>query len=244
MNARAFRAEFLQGCRAMLPICVAAIPAALAFTIGAREAGLSGGETMLMSLAIFAAGVQLSAIGLLQADTPGLLIVLTAALLASYSLLFGLSLGAKLSLSWRARAVVAFFLTDAAYVITVARQGTTLAFLLGAELAMYATWNLCTLLGVAFGSRIPVSFQAELGIVYPLMLVVIIVPILRTRAELVAVVVAGGIALAVTPIAPAGVAVLAASLVGSAAGGGWSALLGALRLPRPHAQPQPRREPS
>jgi hypothetical protein len=59
--------RFAQGFPAMLPLWTGAIPVGIAYGAAAREAGLSLAETQLMSLTVFSAAAQMSAVALIGA---------------------------------------------------------------------------------------------------------------------------------------------------------------------------------
>src|SRR5262249_25687299 len=148
-------ALFLRGFAALLPLWAGAIPVGIAYGVAARAAGLSSGETQLMSVAVFSAAAQVSAVPLLEAGAPAPVFVATAAALNAQLLLVSLAAGGQLRLSWVERLVAACFLTDGAYGVAAASGRITLPGLLGTGLSMFLAWNVGTALGVAAGSALP-----------------------------------------------------------------------------------------
>jgi predicted branched-subunit amino acid permease len=69
-------------------------------------------------------------------------------------------------------------------------------YFLGAALAMYLNWQLCTLVGVLFGQRVPNLAAWGLDFAMLATFVGIVVPMLRTRPQVAAALVAGALALA------------------------------------------------
>ena len=147
-------AGFTQGFRAERPLARGR-PVRAGVRRGRRDAGLSLIETQALSVLVFAGSAQLSAVGLFGSGAAALEIVSTTFLLNVRHVLYGLSLGRRIPLrGWR-RATAAYFLTDEAFGVVAAREERTFAFLLGAELSLFATWNLATLGGRSSARRSP-----------------------------------------------------------------------------------------
>jgi predicted branched-subunit amino acid permease len=208
---------FGRGFLAMLPLWAGAIPLGVVYAVAARGAGLGPGEAQLMSLVVFSAAAQLSAVSLLDAGTPGLVLVATALALNAQLLLLGLAVGRRhVRLSWPQRLLTAWFLTDGAFGVAAARGRLRLPVLLGAGGSMYVAWNAGTGLGLAAGHALPDPRQLGLDVVAPLAFLAVLVPLLQTRMAVLVALAAGATALLLTRLAPVGVAVLAAGVIGSA----------------------------
>lgn len=212
---------FVKGFLAMLPLWTGAIPAGIAYSLAAHAAGLSFGETQLMSLVVFSAAAQLGTISLLTSDTPLALLLGTAIALNVQFVLLGLAIGRQFQLSWGKRLVAAWFLTDAAYGIAAAHRPLQLPVLLGAGVSMYVGWNFGTALGVVAGHVLVDVRQLGLDIIVPLAFVAVLIPLLQTPTTV-------GVALltAVTTVwlhqlVPGGMAVFIAGIIGIAAGAWW-----------------------
>jgi predicted branched-subunit amino acid permease len=94
----------------------------------------------------------------------------------------------------------------------------TFAFLLGAELSLFAGWNLATFGGAIAGSAI--ADPAELGIdlVFPLAFLALLEPLVRPRVEHLDAVASGAIAYVAGRGLPGGLPILLAGVVGSLVG--------------------------
>jgi predicted branched-subunit amino acid permease len=215
-------ALFVRGFLALLPLWAGAIPVGIAYGVAARGAGLSRGETQLMSLVVFSAAAQLSAVTLLEAGAPIPVLIATALALNAQLPLLGLTAGRRVRLSWVARLVVAFFLTDGAYGVAAGRGRPRPPVLLGAGVSMFVAWNAGTGLGAAVGHALPDPRRLGLDLVAPLTFLAVLVPLVRTRATALTALVAGVTALLLTQLAPGGIATLGAALVGSVAGAWWA----------------------
>ena len=212
------RRDFTRGFTAMAPLWIGVVPFGLAYAVLARDAGLSVLETQALSVLVFAGSAQVSAVGLVATGAAGLEIVLTTFLLNARHVLYGLSLGRTLRLGGWRRPVGAYFLTDEAFGVVVARDERSFGFLLGAELSLFVTWNLSTLAGALLGSAIPDPQEIGVDLVFPLAFLALLVPLVRTRAELAVAVVAGAVAWATARELPGGIPILLAGVGGSLLG--------------------------
>jgi predicted branched-subunit amino acid permease len=210
--------EFVRGFVAMAPLWVGAIPVGVAYGLAARQVGLSAVETIVMSLTVFSAAAQLSAVSLIGDGAPLVVLVATAMALNLQLLLIGLAVGRQTRQPWRLRAVPAYLLTDGAYGVVVARGRLTLSGLAGAGVSMFVAWNAGTGIGAVAGDVVPDLRRLGVDFVAPLMFLVVLVPLLRGRAALVTALVAGVVALALVQLVPAGAVVLGAGLAGCVAG--------------------------
>jgi predicted branched-subunit amino acid permease len=211
-------ALFRRGFVAMLPLWAGAIPAGIAYGVAARAAGLSAFETQLMSALVFSAAAQLGAVSLLAAGTAAAVVVATAMALTVQVLLIGLAVGRQLRLSWFQRLLTAWLLTDAAYAVAGARERLRLPVLLGAGASMFAAWNGGTALGVVAGGAVPDPQRLGIAFVVPLSFLAVLAPRLRSRTMVLVALAAGVTTLLLVRVAPGGVAVLGAGIVGSMAG--------------------------
>jgi predicted branched-subunit amino acid permease len=218
MHASTPLSAFIRGFSAILPLWFGAVPIAFAYAIAARSAGLSVAETQLMSLTVFSAGAQLSAIALLQASASGYALMLMAAALNMHQLLLGYSLGRRLRLSPIERWIAAYFLTDGAYGVAMTSRAPGFPLLLGAELSMFVVWNTATLLGALVGHMLPDLTWLGVDFVAPLLFLALLVPLVRSRADLLATIGAGLLAVALTYSGLQSIAVLVAVAVASVVG--------------------------
>jgi 4-azaleucine resistance transporter AzlC len=202
----------------MAPLWLGVAPFGIAYAVLARGAGLSLVETQALSLLVFAGSSQVSAVGLFARGASGVGIVFTTLLLNVRHVLYGLSLGRSVPLTRRERLAAAFFLTDEAYGVSVARGARTFPFVLGAELSLYLTWNLATLAGALLGGVIPDPEKLGVDFVFPLAFLALLVPLLRRRLDLLVAVVAGGLAWLLARSLPGGLPILVAGVAGSLLG--------------------------
>src|SRR5258707_8501805 len=182
---------FIQGFRAMLPLWLGAIPFAIAYSIAAQKAGLNAAEIQLMSLTVSAAAAQMGIVQLLTIGASPLTILLTVITMSLHHVLYGVSLAKRLKLSRLDQVTTAYFLTDAAYGLTIAdKNNENPAFLLGAELSMFTVWNLFTAVGILLGHVLTIPATAHLEFVVPLTFFILLISLIRTRSAVGVVIIA------------------------------------------------------
>ncbi len=213
-----WRALFVRGFVAMLPLWTGAIPSGIAYGVAATAAGLGIGETQLMSVVVFSSSAQVSVVALLGSGAPFPLLLGTALALNAQLLLLGLTIGRRLRPTWAQRLVTACLLTDGAFGIAAASGRLRLPTLIGAGVSMFLGWNLGTTLGVALGRMLPDPRRLGLDFVVTLTFLAVLVPVVRSRAAVLVAVVAAIATIILVRLVPSGVAVLGAGLAGCVAG--------------------------
>ncbi|WP_369958988.1 AzlC family ABC transporter permease [Pseudomonas sp. MBLB4123] len=195
--------EFTQGARDMLPMLLGAMPFGIIFGSLAGAAGLSPWQTLGMSLLVFAGSAQFIAISLLGVGTGLAVLLLTTLVVNLRHALYSASLQPYVRhLPKRWRVPLAFWLTDEAYAVVQHRYLDADAspnkhwYFLGAALAMYLNWQLCTLVGVLFGQSVPNLAAWGLDFAMLATFIGIVVPMLRNSPQVAAALVAGAVALA------------------------------------------------
>jgi 4-azaleucine resistance transporter AzlC len=172
----------------MFPLIVGAIPFGIIFGTLAQESGLSFGGAMAMSAFVFAGSAQFIALGLLAAESSVLLVVLTTLVVNLRHLLYAASLVPYLQgASQRWKVVMGFLLTDEAFAVAIRRyaqpgyRSTDHWYYLGAALAMYLNWQLCTWLGLTVGQLIPNAAAWGLDFAMVATFIGMVIPYLITR---------------------------------------------------------------
>ncbi len=151
---------FSEGLRASVPIVVGYLPAAVAFGVAARGAGLSVTETVAMSLIVFSGASQFALVGLLTAGASWVVMAAISLVLGVRHMLYGPSLAPNLRRIDTSRAAAAAFgLTDEVFAVASAMlprrpPGTNLGRLVGLGTSAYISWTLGTWIGAATGSAV------------------------------------------------------------------------------------------
>jgi 4-azaleucine resistance transporter AzlC len=221
-EGRIDRAEFRRGFVAIMPLWLGSIPFAIAYAILAQESGLTGFETISLSLFVMAGAAQLAFIDLAADNAAGIAILATVLLLNLRHVLYGLSLNEALPARTRPpRPVLAHFLTDENYGLTIKdyRDGRgSPGFMFGSGVSLLGCFVAATVAGVALGNYIPDSERLGLDFVFPLTFLALLLPLIRLRRDLLVAAIAGGVAIVLSRITSGGVTILIAT--GLAAGAG------------------------
>src|SRR6266540_5271476 len=107
---------FWAGVRAEIPLEIGGFPFGMIYGALALNAGLSTAAAQMMSSIVFAGSAQFITAQLVHDSTPGLVIVLTIAVVNLRHMLYSASLAPYLaSLSIRWKALLSYLLTDEAY---------------------------------------------------------------------------------------------------------------------------------
>ena len=210
--------NFWAGVRAEAPLLVGVFPFGMIYGALALNAGLSKPAAQMMSSIVFAGSSQFITAQLVHESTPGLVIVLTIAVVNLRHMLYSASLAPYLaSLSTRWKTLLSYLLTDEAYAATVIhyeQKGVTPFghwFFLGAGLSLWTTWQVSTALGIFLGAAIPESWSLDFAL--PLTFIAMVVPVLKNRAAIAAALSAGVVALLAYSL-PYKLGLILAALVG------------------------------
>ncbi len=179
-------------------------------------AGLDLPQTMVLSLLMFSGGSQFAAVGVVGAGGAVGAVVATAGLLGARNGLYGVQVAPLLGVrGWR-RLLAAHLTIDESTAVATA-QPTRAAARAGfwwTGAGVFALWNACTLLGALLGDALGDPRRYGLDAAAAAAFLALLWPRLsgpdarRVRAVAVA---AAVLALALTPVVPAGVPVLAAA---------------------------------
>ncbi len=208
--------------RDTLPLLIGLIPFGLAYGVSSTGAGLSLFETWLMSAIVFAGSSQFAAVQLLAAGAAPGLIVMSALLINLRHLLMGASLAPYLNgLHPRGRAGLAFFLTDEAYSLTMARflrSGPDYRYQAWASLSIYFGWMATSVSGWILGRSLPDPMSWGLDFAMPLTFLGILASQVTDRASAAAAVTGGLAAVVGFFWLPGQLYLVAAAAVGVACG--------------------------
>lgn len=194
--------EFWGGVRATTPLVVGGIPFGIIFGAVAVTSGLTGEATAAMSALVFAGSAQFVAAGLVASGAGIPIIVLTTFVLNLRHALYSVSLAPYMKhLPQRWLAPLGFWLTDETYLVVVERyQRPDPApfkhwFHLGSAVFMYVDWQIATWIGIFAGRSIPNPQAWGLEFALPVTFIGMLVPAIRKRSTLLAVIAAGAGAL-------------------------------------------------
>ncbi len=209
---------FWAGVRAEFPLLIGVFPFGMIYGALALNAGLSKLASQMMSSIVFGGSSQFITTQLVHEAAPGLVIVLTIAVVNLRHMLYSASLAPFLaSLSTRWKILLSYLLTDEAYAPTVIhyeKDGTqpySHWFLFGAGLMLWSTWQISTAFGIFLGTAIPESWSLDFAL--PLTFIAMVVPALKNRPAMAAAVSAGVVALMANEL-PYKLGLILAAMVG------------------------------
>ena len=214
--------NFWAGARAEIPLLIGVFPFGMIYGALALNAGLSASAAQSMSSIVFAGSAQFITTQLVHESAPGLVMVLTIAVVNLRHMLYSASLAPYLaSVSTRWKVLLGYLLTDEAYAPTAIhyeKEGVTPWghwFLLGAGLALWTNWQISTGLGIFLGTAIPESWSLDFAL--PLTFIAMVVPVLKNRPAVAAAISAGAVALVAYSL-PYKLGLILAALVGITVG--------------------------
>ncbi len=193
-------ASFWAGVRAELPLLIGVFPFGMIYGALALSAGLSPTAAQLMSSIVFAGSAQFATAQLVHDAAPGIVIVVTIAIINLRHMLYSASMAPYVkNLSTRWKSLLAYLLTDEAYAATITHhqaEGTTPTsqwFFLGAGVALWTTWQASSALGIFLGTAIPASWPLDFAL--PLTFIAMVIPALKDRPGVAAAVTGGVVSL-------------------------------------------------
>jgi 4-azaleucine resistance transporter AzlC len=177
--------------RAEFPLLLGVFPFGLIYGALALGSGLSPAEAQMMSSIVFAGSSQFVAAQMIRDAAPGIMIVLSIAVVNLRHMLYSASIAPYLErLPARWKALLAYLLTDEAYAVSIVhfeREGAAPAghwFLLGAGLVLWTTWQVSSALGIFLGAALPSSWPIDFAV--PVTFIATIVPVLKDKPALAA----------------------------------------------------------
>lgn len=218
------RSAFYSGVRDVLPALPANVPFGVIAGVATVAVGVDPAQAVAFAGLLFAGAAQVAAVELLDQHAPVAVVVLTALVVNLRYVMYSASVATHFEdLSTRWKMVVAFFLIDVTYALSVARfdgpdppdSEVGRWYYLGTALPLWVTWVGASLVGIVFGAQVPESLQLDFAI--PLLFMGLLFPALEDAPTYVAGAVAGALAVAGFGL-PFDVGILVAGVGGIAAG--------------------------
>jgi len=188
------------------------------------KSGLTEFQAIVMSLLVYAGSAQLTALPLMAAGAPIWLIFAAGIIVNLRFLIFGAALHPFFrDLSWRKRLFLGYLSVDVSFIVFMSRfadapkKGTFEQhwFFIGTILPAWIVWQAASMVGIALGAIVPVSWSLEFGAVLALMAMML--PHITSWPVFVSVL-ASGLTAWLTQLWPLRLGLLAAVIVGIAAG--------------------------
>lgn len=207
------RPRFWQGFRDAVPYALAGLLVSISFGVVAIDAGFSALAAVVMSAIVFAGSAQFAALSIVAAGGAVGAAVVAAAMMNSRFLPMNIALAGSLPGGPLKRALQGQMTVDSSWAMASRGDGTwDRWYLFGASAVQYLTWTTGTAAGVLSGDLLGDTDRLGLDAVFPAFFVALLVAEVRDGRTFGVAAAGGLIALALVPVAPAGVPVLAAGL--------------------------------
>ncbi|MDQ6816208.1 MAG: AzlC family ABC transporter permease [Actinomycetota bacterium] len=211
------RPRLQAGIRRGLPFGVAVFAIAVSFGVLARPV-MGVVAPIVMSIVVFSGAAQFGALAILAAGGGTGAAIAAGVLLNARYLAMGLALAPSLRGRPLSRAAFAVAVVDASWAAASNGDGTFEPwYMVGATVPQYPAWVLGTVVGVLAGSALGDPRALGLDALFPAFFVGLLFEEMRGRRKLAAAGGGAGIALALTPLAPPGLPILAAAMAALAA---------------------------
>jgi 4-azaleucine resistance transporter AzlC len=201
----------LVGLRVAAPLIPAVLAFGVSFGVLARASGFDGTASIAMSLTTFAGSAQFAAVSVLGAGGTLVAAIAAAILLNARYGPMALSAAPAFRGGPLRRLLEAQLLVDESWALSQRDGRFDRGVLLGAGFGLYVGWVGGTVIGVLAGDSLADPETFGMDAAFPALFLALMVPLVRDRRALGAALVGGGIALALTPVSPAGVPVIAAT---------------------------------
>jgi 4-azaleucine resistance transporter AzlC len=214
--------DFRAGFVAPMPLWLGVAPFGAIYAVSAIAAGLDWAQTLAMSLLVFAGAAQFTAAGLFASGAAPFTIVVATLIINARHVLLAASIAPFVrEAPLRAKALLAFQLTDESYAIGmrgwVDGAGSP-AYQFGANISLYVIWQCSTVAGILLGALIPDPAVYGLDLVFPLSFIGLLVPLLRERVSVTVALLAGALTIGGAILLPGNWYILIAGIVASAVG--------------------------
>jgi 4-azaleucine resistance transporter AzlC len=215
--------SMVAGARDVAPIALAAAVIGMSFGILARDAGMGVVAPIVMSLTTFAGSAQMAAVTVMDDGGAVAAAVAAAILLNLRYVAIGVSVAPSLRGRRVRRLAESQLATDESWAISQDRGRVDRERLIGAGLVLLVAWTTGTVAGVFGGSVLGDPATYGFDAMFPALFLALLVGQLGDGRARAAALAGALIALALTPVAPPGVPIVAAA----------AAALVALRPERP-----------
>jgi 4-azaleucine resistance transporter AzlC len=208
------RTTYGDGARRAWPLAVAVGGFGLTYGVLARQAGFDPLQTIIFSLTTFAGSAQFAAVSIVGDGGTAVAAIVAALLLNARYLPIGLSVAPWLPGRPLARATQGQVVIDESWAVSHLGGGRyDPRLLVGAGLTIYAAWAVCSMIGVLAGQVLGDPETLGLDAAFPALFLALLAGQVRERRLVLAALAGAAVALAMVPLTPPGVPIVAAGLV-------------------------------
>jgi 4-azaleucine resistance transporter AzlC len=205
------RAPWQAGLRRGLPFGVAVFAIAISFGVLARPI-MGSAAPIVMSIVVFSGAAQFGALAVLTAGGHAGAAIAAGVLLNARYLAMGLALAPSLPGRALRRAAYAMTTVDASWAAASRGDGTfDASYMAGASIPQYLGWVLGTAVGVVIGGALHDPRALGLDALFPAFFIALLFEEARGRRRVAAACGGAAVALALTPLVPPGLPILAAA---------------------------------
>jgi 4-azaleucine resistance transporter AzlC len=203
------------GVRAGVPFGIASLLLGVSFGVLARPV-MGAAAAIVMSVIVFAGSAQFAALAVLSAGGGAVPAIVAGVLLNLRFVPMGIAIAPSLRHGAWLRALRGQALVDASWALSSRGEGQfDVDVLLGATAVQYPAWVVGTIVGTLAGSAIGNPDALGLDAIFPAFFLGLLVTELRRPGARPVALIGAAIALAVTPLTPAGVPIIAAAAAAS-----------------------------
>ncbi|MDQ0268812.1 AzlC family ABC transporter permease [Cytobacillus purgationiresistens] len=179
--------SFKKGIQAGLTIAIGYAPVALTFGLLAKTTGLTIGETVLMSMIVFAGAAQYISLSLIALGTSALEIILTTFIVNIRHFLMSTALNEKAEEDHLLyKAIYSFGITDESFSVVATRDGILkTGFILGVNSIGYFSWVIFSAIGFVIGANLPQILQESMSVALYAMFIGLLVPSMKNGIKFV-----------------------------------------------------------
>ena len=206
------RERMLGGAREAIPFALAGMLTSVSFGVLAKPT-LGVAATLAMSALVFAGSAQFASLAVLASGGSAITAVVAGILLNLRFVPMGIAIAPSLRHGWFGRALRGQAIVDASWALANQGDGRfDVPAMIGATALQYLTWNAGTIIGVLVGGALGDPKSLGLDAIFPAFFLGLLAVELRRPGARTTSLIGAGIALALTPLLPAGVPILAAAL--------------------------------
>jgi 4-azaleucine resistance transporter AzlC len=197
--------------RDIVLVCAADAIVGVSFGVTAVAGGLPAWVPVAMSVLVFAGGAQVASASVLVAGGGPVAAVAAGVLLNTRFLPYGFAVADVTGGSWLTRLLGAHLTTDEtiAFAVRETVPERRRAAFWTCGVLLFASWNAAVVLGVVAGAVIRNTGSFGLDSTFPAVLLALALPSMTERRTRAAAIVGAAVAVALTPVLPAGLPVLA-----------------------------------
>ncbi len=171
--------HYLLGMRRAIPVLIGFLPVAITYAIMATSAGLRAGETVGMSLAVFAGASQIMATGMLAGGAGYFSVILSTFVLNLRHIIMSTCVFQKMKCkNALLRILCGFGVTDETFALYTTEEGEEADpyFMLGLITVSYSSWVLGAVVGIVASNLLPAALSQSFGIALYALFLALIVP--------------------------------------------------------------------